>query len=243
MAKAAFVPPLISFSRSRQSLLSTSIAVPRSGSVRRQVSRHKARGATFQTSSSQRPNSARKTNVTPGSVLSEASTVLDSPERPPSTDGLNLDDEPNKRQHELASLSFCRRIAQRGMVDVQGMVDVHGTGEAVAEPMQVDSQVDSSQARVRKMWRCCVECDELFTSNRLAKEGVEETGRLSDEHPCASVAPGTCDECLQHAALETLLESNDAARCPPINCPEQMEMPMNATLLAPRAHSVSAEVV
>ena len=55
-----------------------------------------------------------------------------------------------------------------------------------------------SRARVfRQMWRVCVYCDALFTTNSHGAEGVEATVRLAKEYPRACVAPGTCDDCLE----------------------------------------------
>ena len=49
----------------------------------------------------------------------------------------------------------------------------------------------------RKMWRVCVYCDALFTTNSHGAEGAEATVRLAKEYPRACVAPGTCDDCLE----------------------------------------------
>lgn len=54
--------------------------------------------------------------------------------------------------------------------------------------------------RLRKMWRVCVYCDTLFTSNssRFGETGAAATAMFADEYPRACVAPGACDKCLGH---------------------------------------------
>lgn len=51
--------------------------------------------------------------------------------------------------------------------------------------------------RNRKMWRVCVYCDALFTTNQHGSEGADATIRLAEEYPRACIAPGTCDDCLE----------------------------------------------
>jgi len=65
----------------------------------------------------------------------------------------------------------------------------------------------------RKMWRVCVFCDELFTSNqRHYQTGAAAAIRLAKQFPRSCVAPGACDECLEVRDATPMEVDDDLAK-------------------------------
>merc|ERR1711959_237735 len=164
--------------------------------------------------SAQKLHPGHRRNLSSDSNISQASTVLD---------GESCSAQPQYGVPLTAEQrEWWEQRWSQSQADLATRCQAKREAEVFAE---VKREADRSRAiRLRKMWRVCVYCDTLFTSNRFGEAGADATVRFAEEYPRACVAPGACDSCLDEAApMDTDAGDDTNMGAATIRCSENFE--------------------